>query len=160
MSVLSRQWVELNENSLGLQPGGLLIRGAAAVILNIGDAVTIDSAGAVDKSATAGEQVSKLGVVVGGESTSMVPYTADTQVGDEAAGVGELVLVCILGIAHVITEDNTLDAIGEPFEMGVSVAGKVVACTDLTTDTAIGFILEVDATPAADNHLKAFITQA
>ena len=160
MSVLSRQWIELNENSLGLQPGGLLIRGLAAVILNIGDAVNIDAAGKVDKSATAGEQVSKMGVVVGGESTNMNPYTADTQVGDEAAGVGEMVLVCILGIAHVITEDNTLDAIGEPFAQGTSVAGKVVAAANLTGATAMGFILEVDATPAADNHLKAFITQA
>jgi len=160
MSVLSRQWIELNENGFGLQPGGLLIRGLTTVAVNIGDAVIIDAAGGVDKSATAGEQVSKMGIAVGGESTSMVPYTLDSQVGDEAAGAGEMVLVCILGIAHVITEDNTLDAIGEPFEMGTSTAGKVVACTDLTPDTAIGYILEVDATPAADNHLKAFITQA
>jgi hypothetical protein len=70
------------------------------------------------------------------------------------------VLVCILGIAHVITEDNTLDAIGEPFAQGTSTAGKVVAAANLTGATAMGFILEVDGTPAADNHLKAFITQA
>jgi hypothetical protein len=160
MSVLSRTWIELNENSLSLQPGGLLIRGTATVALNIGDAVIIDTNGTVDKSATAGEQVSKLGVVVGGESTSMVPYTSDAQVGDEACGAGELVLVCILGICHIIAENNTLNAIGLPFEMGVATAGKVVACTDLTPDTAIGYTLEVEATPAADDVLKAFITQA
>lgn len=160
MSVLQRKWIELNKDSLAFSVGGVLIRGLSAVALNIGDSVIIDTAGLVDKSLSAAEQVAKMGVVVGGESTSMTPYTSDSQVGEEACDADEQVLVCILGICHVITEDNTLDTIGVPFEMGTTTAGKVVACTDLAADTAIGINLEVDTSPATDNHLKSFITQA
>lgn len=159
MSVLQRQWIELNEDSLTFSVGGLLIRGLSVVALNIGDSVMIDDAGLVDKSATAGEQVSKMGVVVGGESTSMEPYTTDSQVGNEACDVDEQVLVCILGICHIITEDGSVSAIGMPLKMGVSAAGKIVASTDLTDDAAIGINLETGA-PGTNDHLKSFITQA
>lgn len=114
-------WLTLFEkNNNGFQAGGVVLPFTAAGALNVGDIVWISADMTVNKSNVAADHQKVIGVVVAGPHSSplassaaasnnpawMEPVYDPNQI---AAGVaaslnaGDQVLVCVLGIAYVVT---------------------------------------------------------
>lgn len=165
------QFLEVNNN--GNQAGGIIQPFTAAVALNVGDAVWISADMTVNKSVVAADHAKALGVVVGGSRSSPLYQAAGQAVnidsiepvydpiaiaaGFVAAGAGETVLVCMLGLCYVIC-DAAIVA-GLRLSPSLTIAGRVKASTDLTIATGVGGIGKLlEASAGAGNAKRAFIS--
>jgi hypothetical protein len=150
-------WLELDATGRGIGSslGGIIVRLEAGGTLLLGDGVTISAdAGIVGKTASAGSQLTKIGLVVGGERTSMeVNETASDYGVVEAAHAGEIVLVCLLGIAYGIADG----AVAAPVAVGLgtTTAGRLIGVTNQASTVGVGIALEDAA--AAGNIIKVLV---
>jgi hypothetical protein len=115
------------EEDFGAIPlGGFLKRYKAAAALKLGDAVYLSAtAGVVNKSASAGNNALRAGIVVGGTNTDMTVLT-DSALYDSlvAADTDEYVLVLNAGISYVIV-DASVTVAGSPIALSTTTAGRV-----------------------------------
>lgn len=134
------------------EAGGSVQVWRALVALNIGDGVFFTAtAGQVTKNTTvtAGH---RLGIVVGGEQTAMMAVMDPTAVGQPAAGVSEMVLVQVDGVAYGIAQPADV-AVGETLLLDTTTAGRLL--DGITVGSILGQALE--ASTAAGQTIKVLL---
>lgn len=130
--------------------GGRVIRATCAAALNIGDAVYVDSAGKVNKSATAGTVgAAFIGVVVGGSSFDKDGrvYIETLVLGSPVAASaadGDWVLVQIDGVVQV-RADSAIAAGARA--IGGTTAGQIAA--GITAGSMLGTVVGTGAAGGA-----------
>lgn len=139
-----------NDREIANSVGGRVIKCTAAAALNIGDCVYFDSAGKVNKSATAATVGAAFaGVVVGGESLDLdwrISYANLVLASPVAAasGDGKVVFVQIDGIANV-RADSAVAAGARA--IGGTTAGQIAAGT--TAGAMLGTVVGTGAAGGA-----------
>lgn len=140
------------------EPTGIVAVFTPAVALLVGDAVLVSAANTVTKNLTAGDQVKRIGIVVGGDLTGMQACWESGMVGKNAAtATTGKAIVCIAGVAYGIA-DAIIAAMSQ-VKLGATTAGRLAAATP-TTDAGkiVGFILTASA--AAGDPVKVAVSPA
>lgn len=124
-------------------PGGQVVRLIAGASLNVGDAVYLSAAGTVNKSTTAANYQTAIGIVVGGRQTYAALgdqgiITATGQVGTLAANINEYVLVCFSGI--ILAVGGAAIAAGLKVTGDATTAGRI-SVTGATAGQILGFTM-------------------
>jgi hypothetical protein len=126
------------------QPGGIVKVFKAAGALLIGDAVHMSAADTVNKTNVVANYVTQVGIVVGGFKTDMKILQAAEDIGEQAAGAAnELVIVCTHGVCIGVA-GAAINA-GVRVTGGAATAGRVEA--DVTAGRIIGLSLEAAGAP-------------
>ena len=124
-------------------PGGVVILAQADATLLCGDAVFITDGNQVNKSTTAADYDSQLGIVLAGKTNwaggeNFAPNNSDL-IGKQAALATERVLICIQGLCYGIA------------------AAAITSPAELAPDGSTAGRLVTDATPTADEIIaRAF----
>lgn len=105
----------------GVDPGLLVVRFKAGSDLDVGDVVYLSDVDEVDKSTTAGDYATIVGIVVGGDATYGNIVQADEDIGTLAAKDGEWVIVACWGVVKTFADD-AIAAVG-PVAAGTTTAG-------------------------------------
>ena len=146
--------------------GGECIVLTAAAALNIGDAVFGSAAFKVNKSAVAGNQVLRAGIVVGGVPRSVVSSTLEVQqrlnaaggdIGLQAAAANDPVLVCIQGVCYAVV-DGAVTAWSQ-LKLSVTTSGQLTAAVP-TTDAGKIIAMALDASSGANQVIRVIVTVA
>ena|SRR2546430_9951082 len=146
--------------------GGECLVLTAAAALNIGDGVFGSAASKVNKSAVAGNQVLRAGIVVGGVPRSMVSSTLEVQqridaaggdIGLQAAATNDPVLVCIQGVCYAVV-DGVVTAWSQ-LKLSATTAGSLTTATP-TTDAGKIIAMALDASSGAGQVIRVIVTVA
>lgn len=163
-------WVILSEyagDDFGrIGVGGECIVLLAAAALNIGDSVYGSAAFSVNKSTTAGNQVLRAGIIVGGVPRSVESATLEVQqrinaaggdIGVQAAATNDPVLVCIQGVCYAVV-DGAVTAWSQ-LKLSTTTAGQLTTATP-GTDAGKVVGMAVDASSGANQIIRVLVTVA
>lgn len=127
--------------------GGRCVEIAAGGALKLGDYVVLSAANTVNKSATAANDVKRIGVVVGGDLTGMRAVSTKSQYGvlTVTSAVGGKALVQVDGLTYTIAD--AVNAATGILTLGTTTAGRVKA--GVVGTTGAGAILGLNLETAA-----------
>lgn len=147
------------EDAGAFATGGDVLVATAAAALNIGDSVFQSAAFTVNKSAVAGNQQLRIGIVVGGVPRSVESGTLEVSqragdIGIQAAAANDPVLIAVAGLAVAIA-DGAITA-GASVKLSITTSGRV---TTATVATDAGKILGQawDAAGAAGDKIRVLV---
>ncbi len=132
--------------------GGETVVMQAAQALNIGDGVFVSGVDIVDKSTTVGDYAARAGIVVGGQipaEGNMAVLQDTLDIGEIAAAINKLVLVCVGGICRVVADG--IIAVGDVVEPDAVTAGRV------STGTTQPFGVALEAAALAGDKIRILI---
>src|SRR5437879_3464878 len=115
--------------------GGDVFVVTAGATLLIGDAVYLSAAFTVNKSAVAGNQVARIGIIAGGvprsvEASTLEVFQRPGDIGVTAAVLNDPVLLCVAGLC-VGVADGAIAA-GAQVKLSTATAGQVTTATPNT----------------------------
>lgn len=145
-----------DDNAESPSTGGIIVPMLAAAALKIGDAVYLSAADTVNKSGVVADYQKTVGIVVGGFCTNMEILQDDNAIGvvEATKAAGQLVLVCIHGIAKSLSEAAT--AAGVRVTAGVT-PGRISA-VGIAAGNSIG--MTTSATAGVGQAQKVLINRA
>jgi hypothetical protein len=147
-------------NQVAQAVGGHDVVFTPAVALLLGDTVFISAANTVSKSIVAGDQVKRVGVVVGGDLTAMNSAgevdLASVGLMTVCTAVTGRVIVRVSGIAYAIA-DAALATAGTQLKLGATTAGRVAAATP-ATDAGKIVAMNLGTAAGAASVVKVIIT--